>query len=392
MHESIEHNYSTEEKVKVLCEEKLVDLPLNDSGQTRTIRFKALGSLWIISFNNDYDMNSIAEEFLAVLQIILAEISLSKYDFHLVKSSIVIELEVVEKPMPPKQLPSFNEYKWKVFVHYSDDSDSRGVYDQIVKIINSLLNILNEVSLLKDAEFRDLFFGFFKENSLSSKTLPTNSYQRMYRQIVSIDNFNSLYRQHFNPVSLDFNLPKDNIAMQWRNELSSKYNHQNALGFINGRFKNSYKCIYLTIEKLRQSKDFHVFINTLRNEGFFDWQIVLGIFNFIVNHKASMELKNSKIGFTSEEEYFNALSVAIQKYINMDEKDCYVEFPLEAFKNQDFNIQLRNYPINVLRSFGLENKSRFPNIEAIKNFLEVRFNMKNDNSDLQNPLKDISNN
>ena len=52
-------------------------------------------------------------------------------------------------------------------------------------------------------------------------------------------------------------------------------------------------------------------------------------------------------------------------------------------------MSLNHYPVYVLNSLGLENKSRFPNFEAIKEFLNIRFNMKNDNTDEGNPLKHI---
>lgn len=73
----------------------------------------------------------------------------------------------------------------------------------------------------------------------------------------------------------------------------------------------------------------------------------------------------------------------------MDEKEFPVDFPLEAFKTHEFEIQLRNYPVNVLRAVELENKSRFPNFDAIKEFLDIRFNMKNDNDNTGNPLQYI---
>jgi hypothetical protein len=387
--ESIKSKYDTEEEMKGLCEKKLDDFPLNDSGKTRTARFHALGSLWVVSFQNDYQTNSIAEEFLAILQIMLAEISLSNYDFHFVKGKIEIELIVSTEHLPPEQLQSNSEYKWKVFVEHFDISDPKEINMHTAKNSTSLLYILNEISLLKDEEFKELFARLFKENGLASKTLSTNAYQRIYRQLITDKEFGSLQRDHFLPVPLTWNLPSENNVMQWKSELSSKYNHDQAIEHIKSRFKNSYDCIHLTLDKHKSKNDFQKFINELRNKGFLDWQIILALMNFIIDYKAQLELRKGKMDFKSEEEYVEAMQKTFHKYLHMDEKDFYVDFPLEAFKSPEFEIQLRNYPVNVLKAVGLENKSRFPNFEAIKEFLDIRFNMKNDNDDTGNPLNDI---
>lgn len=387
--ESMTGKYDSEDEIKKLCEKKLDDFPLNDSGKIRTVRFHALGSSWAVSFQNDYQTNSIAEEFLAILQIMLAEISLSNYDFHFVRGKMEIELVVSTEHLPPEQLESNSDYKWKVFVEYFDTADPGKINMHTAKNSTSLLYILNEISLLKDEEFKELFARLFKENGLASKTLSTNAYQRIYRQLITDKEFNSLQREHFVPVPLTWNLPSENKVMKWKSELSGKYNHDQAIEHIKNRFKNSYECIHLTLDKFKKNSDFQKFINELRSKGFLDWQIILALMNYILDYKAQLELRNGNSDFKSEEEYLEAMQKTFHKYLHMDEKEFPVNFPLEAFKTHAFEIQLRNYPVNVLRAFELENKSRFPNFDAIKEFLDIRFNMKNDNDNTGNPLQYI---
>lgn len=386
---TLKGSYNRKDKIRELCEGKLDDFPLNDSGKTRTINFHALGSLWAISFQNDYRTNSIAEEFLSILQIMLAEISLSNYDFHFVKNKIYIELVVSTEYLPPEQLKSNREYKWKVFVEHFEKSDSKEINMHTAQNSTSLLFILNEISLLKDSEFRELFARLFTENNLASKTLTTNSYQRIYRQLIPNKEFDSLQREHFLSVKLNWNLPSENNVMQWKSELSKKYNQKEAIKHIKNRFKNSYQYIHITLAKYKGNSDFNRFINDLRRKGFLDWQIILGIMNFIVDYKTQLEIRKGNTNFKSEEEYVETMQKIFHKNLQMDEKDFLVDFPLRAFKTPEFKIQLNNYPVNVLRAFELENKSQFPNFEAIKEFLDIRFNMKNDNDNTDNPLKDI---
>jgi len=62
--------------------------PINDIGDIRVISWKCFGSIWNVEFTNDYLTNSVAEEFASLIQIIQADIALSRIDFHLLKGTI----------------------------------------------------------------------------------------------------------------------------------------------------------------------------------------------------------------------------------------------------------------------------------------------------------------
>lgn len=385
--DALEKKCGIEESLREWLEVKLQDTPLNDIGKKRIIRFHALGSSWQIIFKNDFRTNSISEEFCAVLQIMLSEIALSKKDFHLLKSDIKIELEESLIAKQPEQLPSNQSFIWKIFVQFLDSSDVVKINFNAAQTAGSLLYILLEISLLKQEELKELFAELFTQQSLAEKTLSVNSYQRIYRFLWEEKDFDQFKREFFQPVDFVLNLPKDNPTMKWKADLSEKYDYNQALVHIRGRFKNTHKCIYLTLSELKKDKKFHDYINLLRKEGWLDWQIILAILNYILNYKSNIEL--SKMEFKSERERFDSMQVTMDKYLKMDEKEFYVEFPLEAFQTKDFRMHLEHYPIYVLRVLGLEYRARFPNFSSIKEFLDIRFNMRNDITNEGNPLYDI---
>ncbi len=381
-------DFPTDISLKGLIERKLTDRPLNDIGTKRFITFNALGSIWRISFINDYNTNAIAEEFCAILQIMLGEIALSKYDFHLLKSTIELELEIKDGINPPVQLPSHSIFKWKIFSNYFEDKDPKEINFHVATKAGTLMIILNAVSLLPDDEFNKNFESLFKENDLATKTLSMNAYQKMYRMVFNESDFNSLQRQYFNPVEtpyLDF--PTENDVIKWRSDLSSKYNQEKCIKHIGIRFKYSKQCIHLTLAKLYNQKEFQKLIIKLRKDGWQDWLIILTLTNFMLNYKADRELSTFKIDV--EEEKIKKIQDLFFKYQKMDEKDCYIEFPVEAFQSQEFNFQLQNTCVIVLNACGFENKASFPNFKAIKEFLDIRFNMAIDRNDDDNPLANI---
>ncbi|MDB5226453.1 MAG: hypothetical protein JWN78_646 [Bacteroidota bacterium] len=383
----LESVHRTEDTHLTMIENKLDDLPYNDVGKKRIVKFNALGSLWEISFANDYKTNSVAEEFCAMLQIMLVEISLFDADFHLVKGNIKIEIEISEEVKPPEQLYSVDAYKWKVFIPYSDESESEKITLNVVKTSTALMYILDEISLLKHTEFQELYWAFFQKHNLKTKTLIVNSYQRIYRTLISNEEFEKLHRQSFESLKTSAKLPKENNIMNWNKSLSSKYDRETSIKNIESRFKNAIKCIHITLSRLKTDKQFQDLIIGLRKDGWLDWQIILGIMNFILNDKTQTKLTG--IVFSSEDEHIKAINVEFEKFLHMDEKDCYREYPVEAFLSDEFKFSLYQTYVIILKSYGLENKSRFPNPLVIRDFLEHRFNMMKDDFTENNPLFDI---
>ncbi len=384
---SVEKQFPTDISLKEMLEARLTDKPLTDLGSVRTINFNALGCTWEVSFANDYETTAIAEEFVAILQIMLAEIILSKQDFHLVRSNIKIELEL-NLASSLIQHPTNEEYNWKVLIEFFDGQESKDIIFNTARKASSIMHILDEISLLPEKEFEEVFTSLFKDQNLSSKTLTLNSYQKMYRFIYKKEPFDSLQRNHFAPADIPFLLlPKENLFMEWEAGFSPKYNQPQALDNVKGRFKNSHKRIHISIEKLKQNKDFHVFVNQIRQDGWTDWQIIMSIKNFIVDYKTKRAIESQS--FQNEEEYRQAHDKKFHEIHELDEKNCYMDFPLEAFQTDGFHFQLNNTILLILSSFGLENKAKFPNLTSIKEFLYVRFNIENDITNEGNPLADI---
>ncbi|WP_407307267.1 hypothetical protein, partial [Acinetobacter sp.] len=121
----------------------------------------------------------------------------------------------------------------------------------------------------------------------------------------------------------------------------------------------------------------------LRSKGYKDWQILMNMQNFMINYKVqNLEGKT----FNSDIEQIEYLKKTFHKYMNMDEKDCYVQFPLKAFQSIEFVDQFNIGIISVLNTYGLESKLMTPNFKAIKEFLDIRFNLSSDDYNENNPL------
>jgi hypothetical protein len=367
-----------------VIERELTDVPLNDLGKTRKVNFNALGIEWTISFDNTYEMTPQSEEFCGIAQIVLAEIALSKYDFHLIRGKVEIQLETSKDFKGPAQEPSNESIIWKAWVRHLDSQNPTDINMNTSSCVTAIRRIVSHLSLLPFDEFDKFFDSLFKDSDLAGKTQLQGLYQRMYRYVFKKPNFDALQRQNFQAVSItNIALPKTNMVMEWENKLSTLYSQEVSLKQIDCRFDRLNKNIYLTIEELVDNQEFVLLLKSLRNEGWQDWHIFLAINNFILTQKTQFKLREIP---NPTQEDFNRIYFEMKE---MDETDFKAEFPVVAFQSLDFQFSLKNTMILILESFGLANPSKYPNFDAIREFLDVRFNMAEDGSGDKNPFKDI---
>ena len=376
-------NVSVEELPKLLTQ-KLTDSPLSDGGAERTIVFRALGSLWRLTFSNTYRVVPMAEEFAAQLQILLAEVALSKVDFHLPKGEVELKLTDAKKWRAPKRLPSNKQYAWEIALRYFDSPDPEQIKRATVNVSATLMAVLDEMSVLPHAEFEAAYVALFEKSGLATKNLFANAYQRMYRYFLSAKRYNALRHKNYKSGPALPGLPAEREALQWKSELSSKYSREQTIDHIRQRFRGNTRCIHITLARLKQHPGYEEWLQTLREEGWLDWQIAQAMSNYMLSYKATRQLEGQK--FASAEEYEQALRVGMGRIWKLDEQECYMFFPLEAFKTKEFRDQLEMNALFVLKSYGLENKSQTPNFDAIRDLLSVRFRMQADNTEDDNPF------
>lgn len=371
--------------LKEFVSRKIDSPPINDIGDTRLISWKCFGSIWNIEFKNDYLTNSIGEEFASLIQVIQADIALSRIDFHLLKGTIRLVLEIAESIKEPEQMPSKDEYCWKVFLANLKSKEGKDKNIHYAFITASFQTILNEISLLDHKLFREKFEQLFKKG-LANKTLAINSFQREYRKIYSEERFKASMRDKFNSELLEIEYHQSKVLENISGE-SEYYKKKETLDIIRKRVNGCINTTYLTLERLNESESFRKEVIKYRTAGNFDWQILLALYNVILDQKAKNILRQNGKTYSDDEEWLEDFQKAIYELRYLDEKESYVEIPMEYIIGKDFDFQIEHLTVHVLESFGLENKSRFPNLRAIQDFLNERFNYSIDDVPEISPFK-----
>lgn len=206
----------------------LVDQPFNDIGKVRIIQWQALGSTWKILFKNESLETAIAEEYCALLQILLGEVALSSSDFHLLKSTININISMGDNHTPPVQVAKKKEFQFNVTIPELKSKEMADVNRHGQQVVAGLGVILGEISLLKQDEFMKEYQLLFSQQELHKKNYTINTYQRIYKEFYGSELFEKDQRTNYSPIEPIIGLQKENVFLKWNDGISSKYNEEEA--------------------------------------------------------------------------------------------------------------------------------------------------------------------
>jgi hypothetical protein len=365
----------------------LLDVPFNDLGTAREINFSALGIKWKICFKNTAELNAIAEEFCSLLQITLCEICLLGADLHLIELPVKINIIQAEKHLsslrqeaPPIgatweiAIPAFNKMEQSVSNHYA-------------ALSANIMLLLNQLSLLPKEEFERKFIELYDKQRMGDKGLATTAYQETYFNLLTRDDFKKSMRENFNSTFGNIYDIKRSGYLSVNDGLSPKYNREKVLELVSSSYKNSLERLSITLPLWKEQPQFRKIVHLLRNEGYLDWQILVVLTNFVLTFKAQQSLPSYR--YKTVDELVSAIDVEFDKLLKLHESECYIEIPADLLNATVLYGHVRNWPLYILPSLGLQNKMKYPDVSAVYSFLKKRFNIGIDDVLQESPLNDI---
>jgi len=136
-------------------------------------------------------------------------------------------------------------------------------------------------------------------------------------------------------------------------KLSKFYNKDESKKMIERRYKNCIPSIRLTLKRIIPTKRFQSLKNSLRSQGWKDWHILMGIFNFVMNYR--ME-KRGILG------NHYAMIKFQETYPYQEEKEDSVNVPLNEFTEENLKFGLESSMLATICALGLS----LPKNTAIK--------------------------
>ena len=364
------------EQVLAKASEELWERPFADCGSIRTYRWRALGISWTVRCENTLNHIPFAEEFVAVLQIAIADIARS--DLCLLPTSV--ELEVAATDVADIELvesPDNNRLAYRVEIPKSRNStpgDLERVQSGVLAITTSLLVWC---SCLSDSEIDRRLRQVYREG-LSSKAFLVRSYSELFIEFCSRATFET---RRIRPIAVELTKyfsQRQALELGWRDAPGPGYTKAKSHLFIRNRYRLGLLPVAITLSRLRQSMAFQDWVTARRQEALLDWQILIIIANAVANFRAPV-LSGANLERDTE---------ALRTLINREERADDVPFPEEQLYS-DLALKTNVALAATAKTWGLTVRSRTPDFTALKQLLDIRYRQSSDDiphEDLFAPL------
>lgn len=364
-------------KLWSMIKEQLGGRPFGDLGPVREVTWSELGITWSVEWTNDYETTLASEQFIAVLQILLAD--LASVELCLPKTSVSISVCVADTadarvaPMPSNvggkwkvTLPALSVHnKWPELEHLS------------VTVLSVASTILANESLLPGERFHRVLEDCFK-NGISMKVFVAKPYEILYREFVSTDVFESSERsaKSIPEAHREFRI-RESEELAWLNRPGPGYSKELVDEYLANRYARTMVPIRYTLKRLLKNAEFRATVQRLRDDGWLDWHILAAICSIVVNYRA---LKSSPA------RDINSYTRLFERMINELESEYDIPIPLQEFTEEALRLHQKMNMIASLKVWGLECHKSTPDFEVIAHFLRCRYNYWTDDIEHDDPF------
>ncbi|KSV18490.1 hypothetical protein DA01_03025 [Dehalococcoides mccartyi] len=350
-------------------EENLIDRPFSDVGPNRVVHFRALGITWEFSWENDYELTASSEEFIAVLQIILADF----YNIDLCLPRTMVQVEMRSSAgdkIQLENLPSNDLIRYRISIPTTIPKDPLDA--QVFGIASA---ILGYVSFLPQAKFM-LHLESALRQGLSGKTFFVQSYRNLFSRFIVASDFNRTGRKikSIPQIGLPFE-PISHNQSEWLSSLGPGYSKENAIQTLKNRYEVAPKPIRFTLLSLLTNAEFRKTVAELKTAGWLDWHILTAVALATVNYRVNKQRHPSQ-GMTEYQRLF-------MDTLNQEEDVSWDPVPLSLFNKEKLKFHLFSSMGSTLKGLGFEIHQPTPDFNAISDFLGRRYNYWSD--DIEHP-------
>lgn len=359
-------------------EEQTQGRPFGDIGIVREIIWSELGITWKVSWKNDFETTPVAEQMIAVLQILLAD--LAGIDLCLLKTNVDINIRKEKiSDIKVEPIPSNIGRKWRVAFPSNRTEGKLSLKDLQIKVLAIATTILTEISALPLAKFNKILEMRFREG-ISMKVFVAKPYEVLYPEFITKEIFDSSGRSKKRVPELrrEFRI-KENETLSWVNGPGPGYSKKKAESFLKNRYSRSLIPIRYTLKRLLKHAEFASTIKRLRQDGWLDWHLLASICNAAITYRARQCLPACTSLKAEKELYF--------KIMNEPERKDSPPIPIQEFTEDKLRLALKFSMISTIRILDLELRQRTPDFEAIEHFLRHRYNYWTDDIDHIDPFR-----
>ena len=360
-------------------EGELSNRPFSDTGDTRCIRFAALGTSWTLLSDNDDETVLIAERFAAGVQAMLA--ALAHEDLCLIPTSITVRIEVRQQQAPAVQerieaQPSNDGREWVVRLAPTGAASSADLEEVHADLFGALVVILREASLLPGDDFFSAVERGF-QRGLGNRLMTAVQLEQF------VDTFAAEQESGFDrrTVEMPWNSLEGTLSeheeLRWQDGPGPTYSRDTAEGFLQTRYDTLAQSLRITTVRLSVSEEFRAIAARLRAEGWLDWHILIAVSNITINYRYPIGASTPP----SEETQRQIVQAA-----SNPESATAPPVPVSLFTYERMQDARQTAMFSLLKHWGLECHQEAPDIPGVERLLATRYGYWDEDVPHEDPL------
>ena len=338
--------------------------PFSDLGETRRIRFSALGTNWVLEASNDNDTVIVAERFAAAAQVILAE--LAREELCVMPTSINVRI----KKRPPvgfgssepiERIPSNEGRHWVAQLAPATTAGSADPEQLHKELLGMLTLIIFDVSLLPEADFYAAM-NRTMERGLDHKITLARPYDELAAETIFGQQIErTRFKTPWN--SLDGNYPAYS-GIDLRDDPGPTFSQEKAEKHLKTRYRTLCHVLQQIVPYIRDDPMFRDTLAQLRGEGWLDWHILQAIYNIILNRRINRIA--TTLGADNAHRVF-------ERVMRSPEVETVEGVPAALFTYEAMQHQRRTDMLSLLKHWGLELHQPTPDFSAVESLLGARY-------------------
>jgi hypothetical protein len=348
----------TEEEFQARAAEQLAGPVLGDVGPTRVIDFQALGVRWIFEFDNDRTTALTVEGFVAVLQVILADIAPMNPVF--INSTVRVTVDVMPGVSVDVGSIDIDDSEPEIVARAVlsdalDDLDARSR-----SVIAMCYQLLHAVHVRPPADLQDLLEPLLK-GGLVHKVLVGRPYEET-AALLDDDHYNRCAAAA-RPLSSDAFRPFEREHLAPSTAAGPGYDRDEALQAIRQRYEVANDTLRYTLPRLLADEGSRATIVRLREAGWLDWQILVALMNAAMNWRMQQVGIRPGVGDPAQ----------LMKLAREPETAGSPKVPLSVFADNVIDMHAYMQTVTVARRWNLCGRQEAPGEEAMRDLLTRRY-------------------
>jgi hypothetical protein len=330
-----------------------------DAGPTRSIAWRALGVEWRLSVRNEYVAVVAAERLAAVMQVVMAELSIR--ELAIAPTTVRIDIATLEPGDPrrrPEFRPSNDGRKWQAWLIPASENE-RGP-EAFAEALVVVFDVLGDVSLLPSDQLDELVRTALSEG-IAERFAP----MLLYDQVIPTTNedFNRSRRGEGRTLPPHEAHPPEHPDLAWPSSPGPGYELSAAETQVRTRYDAMRRLMPDSITELMRDEAVGQVCASLRDEGWKDWHLLQALTSLVMSFRISL------LGLTD----FDAIQAEGRRIAQLPELPGASRMPANLVTLTSMQEALRMSMLVTIRNWPLELHQATPDFPGIERLLAGRY-------------------